>query len=36
MLVYIKYQVHFTSLGKDSLDESKTTGKTSSLGDDDV
>lgn len=34
MLVYIKYQVHFTSLGKGSLDESKRTGETSSLGND--
>lgn len=32
MLVHIKYQVHFTSLGKDSLDESKRMGEVNSLG----
>lgn len=32
MLVHIKYQIHFTSLGKDSPDESRRMGETNSLG----
>lgn len=36
MLVLIKHQVHFTSLGKDRLDESNRTGNATfhSLGND--
>lgn len=32
MLVYIKYKVHFASLGKDSFDESKRMEEANSLG----
>lgn len=32
MPVHIKYQVHFTLVRKDSLDESKRMGETNSLG----